>query len=276
VKALPIPDVALAIAKARFDRPGVFARRCPHEIDADRQRAMAMLSAGDVRGALAALRELTRREPGDAGARLGLATCEERAGDDPIATLEGVLADARMSRTVRDRAEERLGDRALGRGDLDEARRRYDAIAGRVLDEDHLRTLDVKRVATTDPAATAAIATLLVGSPRTGPDALRAHEELGRWAVSAPRDPMPRYLLARQSVSRGDFAHAAALLDEALSLPSTLARVFREAARMRLVVGCALEDREGVRRGLEAWTSAVPMPGNRDALTRALAARCVR
>ena len=275
VKSLPIPEVALAIAKARFDRPGVFARRCPHEVDADRQRAMTLLGTGDVRGALAALRDLVRREPTDAGARLGLATCEERAGDDPSATLGGVLDDARMSRTVRDRAEERLGDGALGRGELAEARRRYDAVAARVLDEDHLRTLDVKRAATTDPAATAAITALLVGPPRTGPDALRAHEELGRWATLAPNDPLPRYLLARQSIARGDHAHGAALLDEALSLANALPTVHREAARMRLVAACALGDRDGVNRGLAAWTASVRMPGNRDALVRALAARCV-
>ena len=277
VRALPIPPAAIALARARFDRKGVFARHCPHEIDGDRQRAFGLLAAGDLRGALALLRDVAARDPTDAAARLGVATCEERSGADPRPTLDGIVADGRLSRTAQDRAEERLADRALLHGDVDAARARYDAIAARVLDEDHLRTLDVKRVATLDRLARPAIVALLVGGERTGPDALAATEELARWSERAPIDGLPLYLLARSALGRGDHARAIAALDRALSpereLP--LRRVRREAARLRTIEACVLGDAAAVARGLREWETNEPLAGNRDALLRALAARCV-
>jgi len=277
LRALSIPDAALALAKARFDRPALFGRKCPHEIDAKKRTASAMLAAGDTRGALLLLDEVLGLDRRDASARLSRATCSERAGDeaDARARLAGVQSDSTASRTARDRAEERLGDLALVRGDTDEAEARYAAVAARVLDEDHLRTLDVKRVGVASAASRAALVALLVGAPRTGPDALLAAEELGRWATRDPEDGLPLYLLGRSAATRGQWARAAELFAGALSRSLPGPRVRREAARQRVIAGCALRDPAAVADGLRAWSAESPPPGNRDTLLRALAARCL-
>jgi tetratricopeptide (TPR) repeat protein len=279
LSTLPIPPEALALGKSRFDRPAVFGRRCPHEVDAHRRDASALSGAGDFLGALRALAAALTLDPRDAGSLLLRATCRERLGEAgaSVAELEALLADAAQSAAVRDRADERLADLALASGDTAQATRRYEALERRILDEDHLRTLDVKLAAARDPEARAAVVALLIGSPTQGPDLVLGAEELGRWAERAPGDGRPRYLLGRNLLGRGQPERAAALLDQALDGPPIAEeRVRREAARQRVFAGCILRDRAGVERGLRAWSTSAPPPGNRDALLRALAARCLR
>jgi tetratricopeptide (TPR) repeat protein len=273
---LSFPEEALAIAKARFERPAVFGRHCPHEVDATRRRANQLLASGDFRGA----RELVDAVEHDApepATWLLRATCRERAGDVSGARdeLDRVAAIPNVARSARDRAEERLADLALVREDLDDAARRYQVILDRSLDEDALRTLEVKRIATSDSDARAAVVPLLIGRPDTGVISGEGAEETGRWAERAPRNGIPRYLLARAAIARGDWARASVLLDEALDREISVVRVKREAARLKVIAGCVRSDPSLIESGLRVWNETGDPPGSRGPLLRELAVRCL-
>ncbi|MFO0659308.1 MAG: tetratricopeptide repeat protein [Polyangiaceae bacterium] len=276
LRTLELPPEAMAIAKARFERPAVFGRHCPHEVDATRRRAGQLLAQGDVRGARALVDAVERDAPEPATWMLR-ATCRERAGDVDGAKgeLEKVAAIPNVSRTSRDRADERLADLALVQGDLDDAKRRYSTLIDRSLDEDVIRTLEVKLLATSDADARAAIVPLLVGRPDTGTIPAEGAEETGRWAERKPNDGLPRYLLARAAISRGDWVRGAKLLDEALSREMSLVRVKREAARLRVIAGCAQQDAEAIHHALRTWDATGDPPGSRGPLLRELASRCI-
>ncbi|HEU4413117.1 MAG TPA: hypothetical protein VFS43_48195 [Polyangiaceae bacterium] len=273
-------EPSLAVARARFDRPAIFARRCPHERDGLRAEATSLLGAGDVRAAARRYDRLLGDDGRDGAALLGRATCSERLGDlpDARARLEAAAADPSLPKTTRDRAEERLGDLALAAGDVARAEARYAALAERTQNEDALRTLDVKREAAREPSPLArpAVVALLVGAPATGPDPQAAAELLGRWDEQSPGPAggLPSYLLGRGAFNRGDHRRAAALLDRSLELGVASPRVAREAARLRALSACALADAEGARRALEAWEATRPPPTQRHQNLREFARRC--
>jgi hypothetical protein len=272
-----LPEPQLAAARARFDRPAIFARRCPHERDELRAEASSLLGAGDVRAAARRYDRLLADDAGDGPARLGRATCAERLGQvgDARARLGAALADDALSKTTRDRAEERLGDLALAAGDLAPAEAHYAALAARTLSEDALRTLDVKREAARDERARPAVVALLVGTPAEGPDPQLAAELLGRWDAGDAPGGLPSYLLGRAAFQRGDHRRAAERLDRSLALGVALPRVAREAARLRALSACALGDAEGARRSLAAWEATEPPPTQRHQNVRAFVGRCV-
>jgi hypothetical protein len=289
VAALSIPPEAMALARARFDRPALFGRVCPHEVDALTREARGLLGAGDVRGAARRAHQALSLDRHDAGALLLGATCAERAGTPALAAsqLEQIAGDAALSRTARDRAEERLGDLALWRasvadesgaadhGDVAEAARRYLGVQARVLDEDRLRSLDVKLLAAGSAEARRAIVPYLTGEPSRGTDVIGGAAELGRWAEARAGEGLPLYLLGRSALSRGLPARAGVLLEEALRRGNMPPRVAREAARQLVIAGCERRDAGEIQRGLASWAAAGAPPGNRDALLRALASRCL-
>lgn len=273
-------DNSLEVARARFDRPAIFARRCPHERDALRAEATSLLGAGDVRAARGRYDRLLADDGRDGAALLGRATCSERLNDvpDARARLEATLAEASLSKTTRDRAEERLGDLALAAGDLAGAEARYAALAARLQNEDALRTLEVKREAVREPnpLARQAVVALLIGSPTTGPDAQAASELLGRWDEQArgPSAGLPSYLLGRSAFNRNDHRRAALLLDRSLELGAASPLVVREAARLRSLSACVLGDAAGAARALAAWEATRPPPTQRHQNLREFAGRC--
>lgn len=284
----PLTDAERAYAKARFDRPAIFGRVCPHVLDADKRAAFALLGGGDATRARDGLTSVIARDPHDTSARLGLATCQQRLGeiDTSRATLVALLGDDKIGSTYRLRAEERLGDLAYASGNVDDAKIAYDRALALAVDEDTIRTLEVKRFGASLPAtgdgASAighqAIAALLIGTPTSPPDTAAAYEALGRYREARPLDGMPRYLLGRNAVARGDYARAAALLAEALdparelSLPS----VRREAARQWVIASCALDDATQLDLALRRFGEIEPdATSARARRTRALASRCL-
>ncbi|MCS6901582.1 MAG: hypothetical protein RMJ98_18250 [Myxococcales bacterium] len=276
LQSLPLPPEALAVARARFDRPSVFQRRCPHEVDAYKRNALDLLASGDIQGALRSLDAVAFFAPQDPGAALLRATCLERSGNLEASStlLHALLKEPGLAPTFAERVEERLGDLALQRGAWDEAARRYGALLGRVLDEDQLRTLEIKLLAVRSPLARPAVQALLVGTPGHPPELALATEELARWAERSPEDGTPLYLLGRNALARGYPERAAMQLDLALNRTFPHPRIAREAARQRVLAGCVLQDPEGIARGLSAWEVVGSPPGHRGDLLRALAARC--
>lgn len=275
--ALPIADAALAQAKARFDRPGIFGRRCPHVVDACRRKAEALKDAGDEEGVLEQYAIIAALDPNDPMSRIQVARSKIRKGEVEIGieALRAVAADESAPRHVRDRALEDLADLELGmRKKVAPAMDVYREIMTRIVDEDTLRTLEVKAYSVDRPMAREAIFYFLVGEPERGPDRVRAAELFGAWSRDAPDDGMPDYLMGRQLYASGLYAKAAVRLDTAQRKGLPLPRVEVETQRLRIITACALGDTETARKTYDAYGARPEVPRARREAMAALVERC--
>jgi len=250
---LPMPAGASDYARARFERPSVWSRRCPHVVD-------ALVRDGDhcrddhrFASASAAYDAALERDPHDAHARYERARIDLRYGDQRRGRdeLSRMASDAEVSRTWRDRADEALADDDLARGRDREAAEAYGALAARTLDEDVRRTADIKRRAASDPVSRGVIVDLLVGDPGRPVDPWLGAFSLGAWAEGSPGG-LSLYLAGKNLTLHESYARAAEELDRALDAAASAgdmpAPVARELLRQRAVCACALGDRAALER----------------------------
>ena len=275
---LVLPEAARTQAKARFDRPALFGRRCPHVVDACKGQADRLRGAGDEIGARAVYQRILELDPHDFGAKIGIARSLVRGGHlaEGIARLDELSRDKELSRAARDRALEDLADQKLAAGDDAGAEGLYREIIGRMVDEDQIRNLELKAFAARDPRAREAVVALLVGSPGKGADRTLGLELLGRWEATPPPDGLPLYLLGRQHQNAGELELAADRFDRALALPLPLERIRVETERLRLVIACALGDGAGAARFHALYAAHEGVSEARRAAADALIDRCTR
>lgn len=249
----PTPPAAAAYVAAKFDRPAVFGRRCPHVVDALRREADGCRDGHRIARARELYQDVLSRDPGDLASRWSLASLELRTGDAAKgrAALEAIASDEKAERVWRDRATESLADWAMIEGRWDEAHVLYMDLASRAIDEDVARTLEVKALGAGEPAAREAVMALLIGARDEPPDVLFAAAQLG--VSSASGSVLSSYLLGKNLVRNGRYADGAAFLDRAqdrvlAGAPWPTARVGRELLRQRGVAACALGDAGAVVR----------------------------
>jgi hypothetical protein len=239
-----MPAQASAYARARFTAPSVWGRRCPHVVDALDRDAVQCVKDQAFGHALVLYGRALESDPAHLRSRVERARLEVRYGDAAVgrAELARVAGDGAAPRTWRDRAEDALADDALSNGRVDDAVRAYDDIAGRVLDEDLARTLEVKALAAPDPAARRAVVDLLIGSPGHAPDLWTGGATLGLWAGET-HSALGEYLVGKNYGLREEWERAAQWLDRARERPAPTARIGRELLRERAIDACALGDR---------------------------------
>jgi tetratricopeptide (TPR) repeat protein len=270
----------LAYAKAKFDRPSVFGRRCPHVVDALRHQADHCRDSLQVDKAIALYGKVLTRDPHDNAARFGRALTRERYGDADLGRrdLARMGEDESVPRTWRDRSEETIADDEMLRGDADHARARYEALAAKQLDEDIGRTLEVKAYASRMKAGREAIAALLIGEPGRPVDTTEAAARLGAWA-EVTHDPVAEYVLGKNLAQREYWGEAAEHLERAMNGgPEPTPRIARELLRQRAICACAQRDASAlarVRAALDADSNPFrgSSGGRREWLERMLA-RC--
>ena len=217
------PETAAYAQGARFDRPSVFGRTCPHTVDALKREAQSCEDGHRIDRARALYDDVLAKDPHDTAARLREASMELRYGDHARGreALVAIAADPEVARTLRDRAEEAIADADLLAGRFEEAKARYQSVAARTLDEDAGRTLEVKALAATKLPAREAVEALLLGSegrpadPWLGAfDSRRVEQRRRGRPLRIPRGsepPEPRLLRARRSPPRsraGDRGHS--------------------------------------------------------------------
>ncbi len=299
LETLRMPPEASAYARARFDRPSVWGRRCPHVVDALNREADVCRDQHRFGRAVTLYDEALRADPADRHARLERARVDLLAGDSARGreALGQLATDVSASRTLRDRAAEALADDDFVRGRYEAAARAYRDVAARTLDEDFARTLAVKAYGTDDPDARPAIVELLLGRGEgrawRPPDAWTGGLSLGTW-LGRTDAPMAAYIAGKNLAAREEWERAGAWLDRAATLdaarvpqdgeapsPARLGnRVRRELLRERAAVACATHDVDAldrVTRAIDAADSpfAGGSGGRRDWIFR-LAARCRR
>jgi tetratricopeptide (TPR) repeat protein len=269
-----VPEPAEAVARARFDRPALWGRRCPHTVDLFRKEAERAVEKGDYLQARRTYEDLLQLDPRDDNARLAIAGCFLRRDEKQEARklLASILADEGASRLAQNRALSQLADLDLESADYDRAAQRYGQLASRSFDEDSLRTIEIKVGALSDPRARKAISAFLVGAPDRGVDAMTAGALLGSWAAEDPTDGLPEYLLGKDLLNRGFYPEAAERLDRALAKRLPPGRVLREALRQRAIVACAMGDAQSARKAYDIWLDKgnEPFTARKEALQRLL------
>jgi hypothetical protein len=251
LEATPLPERAAALAKQRFERPGVFSQVCPHAIERLGQELASALSAGDLPRAATKCREVLDIDPGDTGTRATLTGILARQGDDTgaeheLAALSGAsvggprpLSQSPLSGAKRApsptiaRARLAIADAALVRGEFASAERTYRALLGEPLGEAELRQLEVRLLALEagDPTRRL-IAELLIGrvGRDTGP---RAAMHLIHALEPLRSDGLAHYLAARQLAGEERHDLAYPLLREATQRGLPTRRLRAEALRLR-------------------------------------------
>jgi hypothetical protein len=285
LRTLTMPPEATAYARARFERPSVWARRCPHAVDAlDRDADKCKDDHRFVR-ADALYAQALDRDAHDSHAQLARAKIASQSADAAEADrgrtdLAAMAGDPATPRNWRDRAEEALADADLVRGDGAAAVILYREIAGRTLDEDAARTLEVKALAAADPGpdgARNAIADLLLTAPGRAQDPWLGALSIGQWAAETD-EPLADYLAGKNLMQHDRWELAVTFLDRALAQPLPTARVWREVLRQRVIGACVLRDGPALARMKEAVESdASPFAGSsggRRASLLRLLARC--
>ncbi len=270
-----------AFARAKFGRPSVFGRVCPHVVDELRQEADRCRDQSRYEQAVSLYTQALDMDGHDFASRFGRANVILRYGDAEKGRIEvlSLASDMKAPRTWRDRAEEALGDAEFLDGHFEEAATRYRRLADKSLDEDVLRNLEVKAVGATDPDARSAVEALLLGARHRPTDVLVAAVQLGAWS-HASKSPLADYLIGKNLAQRGFYVLAAVYLDRVLDQPAAVpASVAREAMRQRAICACALRDERAVDhvRGM-ASLPASPFngtAGGRRASVEQLLARCL-
>jgi tetratricopeptide (TPR) repeat protein len=281
--SVPLPPEAESFARAKFARPGIFGRKCPHVVDAIRGKTDVCRDTQRFEEAIRLYDEALAKDPADFASLQWRAQTMRRHGDRALgrAELESLAARNDVPRTWRDRADEALADADFIDGNLEAARKRYDVLASRTLDEDSARTLEIKALATADPAARDAIGALLLGDDKRGPDIFLAGTALGRMPSKEPdgRSPLASYLVGRNLIQRGFYEQAAAALDDAIAGPYPTPRIARETVRQRAIAACALSDQSKLAFLDTLIGGPIPwegMSGGRRDATLRLIARCKR
>jgi hypothetical protein len=278
LRTLAMPPEAAAYARSKFDRPSVWARKCPHVVDALDRAADTCRDEHRFDRAAALYRGALARDPKDWHARFARARMEQSYGDEDQgrAELARIDGDADAPQTWRDRAQEALADDDLARGRDALAAEVYRRLAERTLDEDVARTLEVKARSADDPRARGAIIELLVGEPGRPTEPWLGALSLGAWAEET-HDPVAQYLAGKNLAQHDAWALAEPWLDRALE--GVLSpRIGRELLRQRAICACVLSDVAALAR-VEAAIQGAGSPfasgtgGRREWVLR-LIARC--
>jgi tetratricopeptide (TPR) repeat protein len=280
LEKVEVSEQAMAVAKARFDRPGFFGRRCPHQVDSLSRKAQRMLSKLDPPAARKNFEKVLELDPDNFEARAGLGGCafRERELKQAEDAYDGLLTDERLSATQRAAIHESLGDVAYEAGKLEEAGKQYAAATKLVVNQDRLRALSIKqRVLSKGDAADpshVAVSELLIGDPMLGRSWPVAAEWLGRWSNEAPKDAIADYLLGKNHFHRGRWARAAQALDRALDRGIDDPLVLAEALRSRMKVACALGQKDAAKAAHERLSKLKGVSLARRRWTDRLAERC--
>ncbi len=258
IAEIVLPPPAVEASKERFRAGSVFARPCPHAIAARRARAIRAVAEGDRGGAIALMREVCADAPGEPRYRLELGV-HLGASDDPAHRAEAeqlwtaIAEDAAgATSSVRGIAYERLA-RAVGARDLDRARGLIAEATALPIDPNERRTLDGMAfvLAHRGPAAEA-LRTYFFPPEGT------ASPPLERAAAAVAAEPglgLAHYLLGLQRGLTGEWAGAAAALEQALGRELPGPAFVRNAARMLAIAAYRAGDRSRLGLAIAALSS---------------------
>lgn len=247
---LQLSTSARAYARAKFGKPGVFGRRCPHVLDRLRGQGEACVRDHDFEEAQRAFDAALQLDPSDARTKLALAGLAFARGDAGAARARYETLIGDPSAQVRERARDQLGDMLLLLGDYAAAANAFEAIARETENEDLARNVEVKLLAANDPTLRAALVTLLAGLPPSGARSpLLAGVLLGQaHSTTARAAALSSYLIGKNLMNQGAYATALPWLQSAFREQDQLGdRVRRELYRQLAIAACVTGARDVLR-----------------------------
>lgn len=229
-----LPEEALAMARVRFERPGIFGSICPHAIANLRSELGADLAAGDDAEAVTRCRAILAMDPGQASTRATLVGALARLGRDDAAgeELAALIGPPTAGAPLLQHARLEQADALWRRGRSDEARPIFEALLEEPMGEDAARQIEVRLLAVEAGGAQESALRELLAPPRDETnDAATAMAAIDRLRA-ARDDGLGAYLAARQMLFRRRFELARPLIAEARARGLPTERARREARKM--------------------------------------------
>jgi hypothetical protein len=232
-----LTDQARALARLRFEQPGIFGRICPHRIANLEDELAADLSAGDDRAALRTCESILELDDGQAGTRTLLVGTLARIGQSERADRELALLVGPPSAAppLVFAARQTLADAHWMRGETEDAARIYRELMVEPMRDEELRQIEVRLLAIEmGGAGERALRGLLVPRRDITSDAATAMAYIA--ALAAVRDDgLAAYLDARQLVFRQRFDLALPRILEARRRGLPTDRLREEARRVEAI-----------------------------------------
>jgi len=277
-----LPPAAEAYVASKFERPSVFGRTCPHEVDALRKTADTCRDGHQIERARILYDDALALDPKEHNVLLARAVMELRQGDAErgLREVRAIAEDEKTPLASRNKAREAIADDELLSGHPERAAETYADLAAATPDEDAARTLEVKALAARDDDAREPVTTLLISAPnKRPPDPMLAALMLGEWEART-QSKLAQYLIGKTEASHGYYAEAK-LRFEAVDDGSALTpRILREALRQRAIAACALGDAAAVQQVREMAEDPAGIyagsAGGRRASVLRLLHRCMR
>ena len=277
VKRLKVVPAAMSLAKSKFDRPGIFGRKCPHVIDAVRREADQCRERYDVDKAEGLYAKALALDPHDVASELARATIHLRFKDRGVGIVELSSLSTRepLLPIWHERAKDALADAAARSGDGESASALYKALAEGTVDEDLGRTYEVKAELARSVDGRRVLQLLLIGFERRYPETPLGALGVARFAAQG--SPLGRYLLMRQLVLQGLYADALAVDVKSTELT---VRIRREYVRLTAVAGCVGHDAAAITRAkamlVDSSGAFADSAGGRRESLESLLSRCGR
>ncbi len=208
--AVVLPPAAEAYVASKFERPSVFGRKCPHEVDALRKTADTCRDGHQIERARTLYDDALALDPKEHNVLLARAVMELRQGDTAVGMREvrAIAEDEKNPLATRNRAREAIADEELLSDHADRAAETYADLAAATPDEDAARTLEVKAIAARDDGAREPVTTLLISAPnKRPPDPMLAAAMLGEWEARTG-SKLAQYLIGKTEASHGYYAEA--------------------------------------------------------------------
>lgn len=229
-----LPERAGALARQRFERPGVWSQVCPHLVEQLESDLGAALSAGDFTRALDKCDAVLNIDPAATQVRTTRISLLAQRGSLDQAAQELKHLESHAPTPVITRAKVALADAAFARGEYPRAEASYRALLDAPQSEADARQLEVKLLALdAGEPARSLLRDLLAGEP-FGPQDARLGIHWIRELALVRDDGLAPYLEARQlrNARRYDVVLSLLRLAQRSGLPTE--RLRREALRMQV------------------------------------------
>ncbi|HEX5659113.1 MAG TPA: hypothetical protein VFX59_18090, partial [Polyangiales bacterium] len=230
---VPLPARAAALAKQRFERPGVWSQVCPHLVEQLEGELAAALSAGDFVRALEKCSAVLELDPAATQVRTTRISLLAQRGALGAATEQLKLLEGRAPTPVITRAKVALADAAFARGEYARAEVAYRALLDDPQSEADSRQLEVKLLALGAGEPARSLLRELLVQPFGAQDA-RLGIHLMRELALARADGLAPYLEARQLRSSQRYDVVLSLLRSAQQQGLPSERLRREALRLQV------------------------------------------
>jgi len=245
-----LPEEARALARLRFERPGIFGQICPHRIANLQDVLAADLAAGDDRSALRTCESILELDDGQAGTRALLIGTLARMGQRERAESElaALVGPPSAAPPLVFTARQTLADAHWMRGERDEAARIYRELLQEPMGDEQLRQIEVRLLAIEmGGAGERAVRGLLVPRRDITSDPATAMAQIHTLA-EVREDGLAAYLEARQLLFRQRYDLALPRIVEARRRGLPTERLREEARRVEAIARFGHRDHDGSTR----------------------------